>query len=112
MDADRVPLQTGDLFERAFPTRQGPVVLLAEVVIEGDTLILRDIVVFAESAGNLTGLTKEALAARTHLIHEAQLLGFRRLTITGRRVENSSSGNPGHPVSFTVDLTKRAFRGG
>jgi hypothetical protein len=101
-----VVLKTGDLFERSFQTSKGPVDLLAETVVEGDTLILKDVVVYGRSPSNLTGLTKEALAARTQLIEEAKALGFQKLKITGQRIPSSSSGNPGHPIDITVDLTK------
>jgi hypothetical protein len=98
--------KTGDLFERTFQTPKGPVDLLAETVVEGDTLILNDVAVYGRSPSNLTGLTKEALAARTELIEEAKALGFKKLRITAQRVPNSSSGNPGHAIDITVDLTK------
>lgn len=105
-NSGRVMPETGDLFERTFQTAKGPVDLLAEIVVEGDTLILKDVVVFGRSASNLTGLTKEALAARTQLVEEARALGFKKLRITGQRVPSSSSGNPGHIIDITVDLTK------
>jgi hypothetical protein len=98
--------ETGDFFERTFPTAKGPVDLLAEVVVEGDTLILKDVVVYGRSSSRLTGLCKDALAARTQLIAEVKNLGFKRLKITGQRVLSSSSGNPGHPIDLTIDLTK------
>jgi hypothetical protein len=56
----RVVPKTGDLFERTFQTHKGPVDLLAETVVEGETLILKDVVVYGRSPSNLTGLTKEA----------------------------------------------------
>ena len=98
--------KTGDLFERAFQTSKGPVDFLAETVVEGDTLILKNVVVYGRSPTNLTGLTKDALAARTQLIEEARALGFKTLKITGQRVQSGSSGNPGHPIDITVDLMK------
>jgi hypothetical protein len=98
-------LKTGDLFERTFQTAKGPVDLLAEIVVESDTLILKDVVVYGRAQSKLTGLTKEALAARTQLIEEAKELGFKKLKITGQRVPSSSSGNPGHAIDITVDLT-------
>ncbi len=101
--AQTVP-ETGDLFERTFQTSKGPVDLLAETVVEGDTLILKDLVVYGRSPANLTGLTMEALAARTQLIEEARSLGFKTLKITGQRTQGSSSGNPGHLIDIAVDL--------
>ncbi len=102
----RAAPKTGELFERTFPTAKGPVDFLAEVVVEGDTLILKDVVVYGRSQTKMTGLRKEALAARTHLIQEAKALGFKTLKIAGQRVQSGSSGNPGHFVEITVDLTK------
>jgi len=106
--AENVPVvpTTGDLFERTFPTSKGSVDFLAEVVFEGNTLILRDVVVFGRSPSNLSGLAREAFAARTQLIEEAKALGFQNLRITGQRISSSSSGNPGHATDITVDLTK------
>ena len=100
------PPTTGDFYERTFQTPKGPVDLLAEIVVEGDTLTLKDVAVFGRSSSTLTGLTKEALAIRTLLIKEAKRLGFKTLRITGQRLESSTSGNPGHAVDITVDLTK------
>jgi hypothetical protein len=90
-------LKTGDLFERTYPTARGPVDLLAEVVVEGDTLTLKDAVVYGRSPSALTGLTRDALAARTRLIEEIKGLGFKTLIITGQRIASSSSGTPGMP---------------
>jgi hypothetical protein len=98
--------KTGDLFERTFQTPKGPVGFLAETVVEGDTLVLKDVVVYGEGTTPLTGLTREALAARTQLMAEAKALGFKKLRITGQRVQSSSSGNPGHTIDVTLDLTK------
>ena len=99
-------LATGDLFERTFQTPRGPVDLLAEVIIEGDTLTLKEVAIYGRSATNLSGLTREALAARTQMIAEVKGMGFRSLRITGRRVASSSSGNPGHAIDPTVDLAR------
>ncbi len=105
-DAGRAMPKTGELFERTFHTSKGPVDLLAETVVVGDTLILKDIVVFGRSESRLTGLAKEALAARTQLIEEAKALGFKELKIIGQRVASCSSANPGHTIDITVDLTR------
>ena len=75
--------KTGDLFEPTFQTPKGPVGSLAETVVEGDTLALKDVVVYGEGTTPLTGLTREALAARTQLMAEAKALGFKKLRITG-----------------------------
>jgi hypothetical protein len=69
-------------------------------------LILSEVVVYGRSLNRLTGLATEALSARTQLIEEARAMGFKALKIRGRRLQNSSSGNPGHLIDITVDLTK------
>ena len=102
----QAPPQAGDLFERTFLTPRGPVDFLAEVVIEGAMLILKDIVVYSHSGLPETGLAREAFAARTQIIREAKAWGFATLRLTGLRVPSSSSGNPGHPVDVSVDLTR------
>jgi hypothetical protein len=98
--------RTGEWFERTFRTPKGAVDFLAETVVEGDTRILKDVVVYGRGPSVLTGLTKEALAARRQLVTEAKVWGFKMLRITGRRVLGSSSANPGHTIDITIDLTK------
>jgi hypothetical protein len=65
-----------------------------------------DIIAYGREPAALTGLTKEALAARNQLIDEATAMGFKKLRITGQRIQSSSSGNPGQFIDITVDLTK------
>jgi hypothetical protein len=96
--------RSGELFERTFATSKGPVGVLAEVEVQGEALLLKDIVVFGEGRTPLTGLTKEVLGARTQIIDEARLAGFKRLRITGQRVAGSTSANPGKLVDIMVDL--------
>lgn len=81
--------------------------MLAEVVVEGERLTLKDIVVFGREAQPLTGLTKDVLAARSQLVSRAKELGFKELRITGTRVPNSSSANPGKQVDIIIDLTRQ-----
>jgi RHS repeat-associated protein len=95
---------TGDIFERTIQTPKGPVDVLAEIVVEGDKLILKDIAIFGRQAQPLTGLTKEILRARSRLIQEAKALGFKELQIIGQRVMTSTSRNPGHPVNVTIKI--------
>jgi len=94
----------GELFERTFQTPKGPVSILAEVEISGNTLHLKDMVVYGKEP--LSGLLKNVVAARRQLINEAISLGFSRLRITGHRVPSSSSANPGHIIDVIIDLVK------
>jgi hypothetical protein len=94
----------GELFERTIHTSKGPVGMLAEVVITGKVLHLQDVVIYAQ--GQLSGLLRELLQAKTQLINEAKAAGFDTLHITARRVPSSSSAHPGKTIDVTIDLTR------
>jgi RHS repeat-associated protein len=95
---------TGQLFERTLQTSKGPVNILAEVVVEGDKLVLKDIAIYGQGSQPLTGLTREILAATSQLKDEVRALGFKALQITGKRALTSTSRNPGHEVNVTIRL--------
>jgi hypothetical protein len=80
--------------------------MLAEVIIIDKVLHLQDVVIYGQ--GQLSGLLRELLQAKTQLINEAKAAGFDILRITGRRVPGSSSAHPGKTVDVTIDLTKYA----
>ena len=86
-----------ELFEYTFKTAQGPVDFLAEKVIEegGKTLHFKDAVIYSRDGRKLSGLLKDVLAAKAELTEMAAEQGFEKLRITGIRVMNSSSANPG-----------------
>jgi len=96
----------GELFERILQTSKGPVGMLAEVVIVGKHLHLKDVVIYGQE--QLSGLLRELLQAKTRLIHQARAAGFETLRLSGQRVAGSSSANPGKGVDIIIDLTKRA----
>ena len=96
--------KAGGLFERTIHTSKGPIGILAEVMITDKVLHLQDVVIYGQ--GQLSGLLRELLQAKTQLIHEAKAAGFDTLHITGRRVSGSSSAHPGKVIDVTVDLTK------
>jgi hypothetical protein len=103
-EEDGYAMETGDLFEWTFETSKGPVDMLAEVVVEGVTIHLKDVTIFPRTAKPLTGLLREVLGARSQLAGEMRELGFERLRITGKRVATSSSANPGKEIDITIDL--------
>ena len=80
--------------------------MLAEVVITGKVLHLQDVVIYGQ--GQLSGLLRELLQAKTQLINEAKVAGFDTLRMTRRRVPGSSSAHPGKAIDVTIDLTKYA----
>jgi RHS repeat-associated protein len=93
-------------FERTIVTSKGPVDVVAETVINGNTLHLKDIAIYGRDSKPLTGLYKEVLKNKTGLINDAKEAGFKQLRISGERLPNSSSANPGKIVDLTIDLTK------
>ncbi len=95
---------TGQIFERTIQTSKGPVDVLAEIVVQGDKIVLKDIAIYGRGSEPLTGLTRELLGALSALKEEAKALGFKQLQIIGKRVGTSSSANPGHSVNVTVNL--------
>ena len=95
---------TGQTFERSIQTSKGPVDVLAEIVVEGDKLILKDIVIYGRGSQPLTGLTRDILAARSQLAAEAKAMGFKQLQIIGMRAQTSTSANPGHAVNILINL--------
>ena len=98
--------KAGELFERTIHTSKGPVGMLAEVVITGKVLHLQDAVIYGQ--GQLSGLLRELLQAKTPLIHAAQAAEFDTLRISGQLVPGSSSAHPGKAIDVTIDLTKYA----
>lgn len=92
-------------------TSQCLVGLLAELEIidGGETLHLKDMVVYAQSEVPISGVLKEVLKTKTLLFNVAQKLGFKRLQITGMRHPKSSSANPGHLIDLNINLTYKRF---
>ncbi len=78
--------------------------MLAETVVDGKTLRLKDIVIEPVTTGKLTIGTKEVLAARQQLIDQARAAGFEKLIITGERLTGA---NVGKKVELIIDLLKK-----
>lgn len=80
--------------------------MLAEKVIEdgGKTLHLKDAVIYSRDGRRLRGLLREALAGKSKIMLMAKEQGFEKLRITGTRVMNSSSSNPGKFIDAVINL--------
>lgn len=99
--------KNGQIFERTIQTSKGPIDVMAETVINGKTLHLKDIAIFGRDSKPLTGLISEVLKARTALINEAKSAGFQQLRISGvRHATASTSASPGKVVDIMIDLSK------
>ena len=78
---------------------------MAEIDIDGDTLILKDIAIYA-NGGDVKGQigVKNIMAWVKEVMQKAKEEGFSKLRIKGKRVQNSSSANPGHFIDMIFDL--------
>jgi RHS repeat-associated protein len=93
------------IVSREFATGAGTVSMMAEAVISGKTLHLKDIAVYPKDASNLQVGTKGMLELLGRLKVEAGRQGFKELRITGLRF---SGAKPGKEVDLLIDL--REFR--
>jgi RHS repeat-associated protein len=98
-----LPFRSGDVIAKDFATGVGTVSMMAEAVISGKTLHLKDIAVYPKDAEVLQVGTKGMLELLQKLKVEAQQLGFKQLRITGLRF---SGANPGKEVDLLIDLTE------
>ncbi|MFD2672954.1 RHS repeat-associated core domain-containing protein [Marinicrinis sediminis] len=95
------------LFESSFLARTGIKVSgLAEVSITGNYITLTDIAIYADSVGAAKTQigAKEIIQWRNAVIEELKRQGYEKLTITGIRVDNSTSANPRMTIDRTFDL--------
>jgi RHS repeat-associated protein len=93
--------KNGNIFMTTVKTSQGDVYVLAETVVEGKTLHLKDIVIEPVGGQTLNIGTNEVLAGRQQLIEQARAAGFEKLQITGERVTGA---NVGKQVNKTINL--------
>jgi len=93
----------GLLFEKVFETSQGKVGFLAETLVNGKILHLKDIVIEPVKTGFLKVGIKEVSALKDQLIAESRVAGFDTLILTGERLTGA---NPGKIVEIIIDITK------
>jgi hypothetical protein len=98
----------GDEFAAIVHTRKGPVKVEAIIGIdsESSTLFLRNLSVFSGKKNPPTGLQRDLFAARSQLVDLASSLGFKRLKITGIRVAEGTTANPGKKVDISINLAR------
>jgi hypothetical protein len=98
--------RSGALFEWAVDVVDLRIEVLAEVVVAGDELQLRDIAIFPAGAEQASvGTAALLVALRRDLIPEIRAAGFRRLRITGTRL---SGARPGRTLEISIDLSEEA----
>jgi hypothetical protein len=85
-------------------TPQGRVNILCDLEADGDTLHLKDMMVFGEQEQPLRGVLREMLRTRSLIVEYAREAGFAKLRVSGHRTIESSSANPGKVIDVTVKL--------
>ena len=93
----------GDLWERSFDTADGVVDVLAEVVVDGRRVELRDMAVYPRARGRMTVPLAEVVRWLRSTAAEAGAAGFDELRITGIRMSGAA---PGRRVDLTIRLKK------
>ena len=93
----------GELYERSFDTPASRIDVLAEIVIDGSTIELRDIAVYPRGAQRLAVAPGELLAWARLALAEMADAGFEQLRVTGTRLTGAS---PGRRVDLTIRLRK------
>jgi len=101
--------KNGELFERSIKLGNGAnVSAIAETVVNNKTLTLKDIAIYSNVGDipNTVGPSQfiDALGA---IKQQAIAEGFETLVITGQRVANSTSTNPGKEITITINLIKK-----
>ena len=97
------PIRDGELFERTLDTSVGSIDVLAEVVIDGSTIQLRDIAIYPRGSVRLTAPTSELLRQIRSSLQDLADVGFDRVRITGTRLSGSA---PGRTLDITIHLRK------
>jgi hypothetical protein len=97
-----------DVFETVVRSPAGDVGVMAEMSVTGRTLHITDMIIFNLDGGPLVNQVgaRAFLAMRNQIATEAAAAGFTTLRITGVRVMNSSSANPGYAMDRVIDLAR------
>jgi len=99
-------LRTGELFEWHAVVAGVRIELLAEIEVDGATLHLRDVAIYAVGVGLAeVGAAALVQAARAGLFAAIRAAGFSRLRITGTRLSGASAGRI---VDLTIDMERQA----
>jgi hypothetical protein len=93
----------GELYERSFDTPAGQIDVLAEIVITGSMIELRDIVVYPRDAVRLSVSPRELLGWARLAMAEIADEGFAELRVTGTCLTGAGLGRR---LDLTIRLRK------
>jgi RHS repeat-associated protein len=100
--------KSGELFETSFKSTNGfKVSALAETEVQGTTLTLKNITIYADGTdlANTVG-ARSFIQLKNQVVQMAQQQGFTKVILQGERVMGSTSANPGKIINQVIDLTK------
>ena len=98
-----MPFSTGDLYERSIELPVGVIDVLAEIVVVGSRIELRDISVYPRAVGSLSVAPAELLGWARLAFDELAAAGFDELVVTGTRL---SGARPGRRVELRIRLRR------
>jgi RHS repeat-associated protein len=97
--------KTGDIIDEVVQTPQGPVRIVADVVVEGTNIIIKDVQVYAAESGDRLNVgVGNMLKAIRPLMENLKDAGYTTLRILGDRSSAAGSANPGRPVDIFKSL--------
>lgn len=99
----RMTFVDGELYERSFETPAGRVDVLAEIVVSGSRIELRDVAVYPRDANRLNIAPEELLGWARLAIEELIAAGFDELRVTGTRL---SGVRRGRRIDFVIRLRR------
>ncbi len=106
MSLDPAHLRTGGLLEWHADIEGVRIELLAEVVVSGTTLHLRDVAIYPVGVERgAVGVAALMRAARAELFPAVREAGFERLRVSGTRLSGT---RPGRIVDVTINLEREA----
>jgi hypothetical protein len=83
----------GELYERSFETAGGTTIeVLAEIVVDGPRVELRDVAVYPRTAGRSSVSPAELLVWARLAVDEIRAAGFEELRVTGTRLSGATAG--------------------
>jgi hypothetical protein len=103
--AGPVLLKTGDVIDEVVQTPQGPFRIVADVVVEGTTVIIKDVQVYAAETGDRLNVgVGNMLKSIRPLMETLKNAGYTGLRILGDRSSAPGSATPGRPVDIFRSL--------
>jgi hypothetical protein len=82
----------GESYDRFFDLPEGKVGVLADIYVEGETLVLYNLSVYPVDHERLNAGVRNLLRIRRQMELDALLLGYKRIRITGKRLTGASPG--------------------